>query len=188
MRTSLLLIALMLLPTLSFAELPKEFQSKLSYQDGVNAALEINGALSKVPQLQKAGPAVIKKQTVLLCDLVKKLDAPGMMTTEAMVGSIVKLIEFGVSPVKIFNTSEAFQTMLVKLNGLNASTEVVVKMTEEWAKAIKQGGKAGAQTLIKLEALTEGNRQKFISLSNPNDRYNLVQKEMIKHFVNFDEE
>jgi hypothetical protein len=98
------------------------------------------------------------------------------------------LIEFGVSPARISDTSEAFQAMLVKLNGFNASTEVVVTMTEEWAKAIKQGGKAGAQTLIKLEALTEGNSQKFISLSNANDRYKLVQKEMIKHFVNFDEE
>lgn len=121
MRHSLLLIALVLLPTLTFAELPEKFRSKLSYQDGVSAAMEISNALSKLPQLQKEGSAVIKRQTVILCDLVKKFDAPGMMTTEALVGSIVKMIELGFSPAKICNIEEAFQSMLVKLNGFNAS-------------------------------------------------------------------
>jgi hypothetical protein len=186
MRNSLLFIALVLLPTLAFAP-PKEFQSTLDYQQGVDNAAKINTALWKVPQLKQLGSEGINQQTVKLCNLLKKMDLPGFLSADANVNGLVTLIESGMSPSRINNIYEAYQSMIVKANGMNPDTEVVIDTTKKLGDAIRNGGIEGAETLIQLQALTKEESKEFITLKDANERYKIVSAEMIKHFVNFDQ-
>jgi hypothetical protein len=141
----------------------------------------LGATLASLPQLQKLGSQVIKDQTKLLADLAKTMEKQGGLAASTLISTFDQLSKSGLSPAKVIDMSNAYQDMLVRVNGIKVTAEQAAASTEKWVQAVKVGGAGSGQKLVELGILTTEQIGKYESLKTANERYNYTLQEMNKH-------
>lgn len=141
----------------------------------------ITEALSKVPAMQKLGTAAINEQSARLKALAMQAQRSGVIASEAMASAFTALTNQSFSPAKINEMVGPLQDIIVRTNGIKASSEQAAETATKLGDAIIKGGQEGGTALVQLGVLTQDQVEKFANIKNANDRYNFTLGEMKKH-------